>query len=609
MRYAIVHWRYWFGRVDTRPVAIFRILLALLLLKDAFYHLFLARTFYSDEGILPRSALFDGLVRANRFSLMDAVGSAEAAIVVFVIWIVVLIALLMGYRARLMAILNYVLILSIHERNGDILTAADTVMRVFSFWLMFAPMNRHYAIDAVRERWMRYRVTGSVGALRPDESGRMAFALPVRMLQLQLVLIYACTGYLKLIGDVWLSGDVLHYVRQLETLLLPGGVWLYSVLPEWALKAGSYYALFAEVAIPILLVFPLWSRRLRLAAFVLALGLHGGIALTMAIPDFSVVMLIGFALFFEPDWLERGARWLRVSVPAVTLPHPVERYSPLWMLLAVIPPQRVRDDMHSNQSALLMDGWTVVRNGEMLRGREAWNALFSQLSFSRLWGWALMFPGVRRVIWRSMGWGVRHWLTVPLQAPVPYADARVLAVRAAMALVLIPLMVLVVWWNAYATLAYTTDKQIEAPPAVDLIWYSGLWQYWDMFAPLPMQLDGWLMIPGQFENGVQLDLMSGSDVDPERAMRWYWGPEMRWEKFEENVFRYQNEALLGAWGSYLCRTYNEERAAVRGTRLATLQIQHVFRRSFPPGGAPNAYEIETLWFHWCFDEYAPDGEG
>ena len=68
--------RFWLGEVDSRPLALFRICYAALLLKDALYHLPLAERLYSDQGILPRYALFSLRYASYRFSLMDALGPA-----------------------------------------------------------------------------------------------------------------------------------------------------------------------------------------------------------------------------------------------------------------------------------------------------------------------------------------------------------------------------------------------------------------------------------------------------------------------------------------------------------------------------------------------------
>ncbi|MCI0349187.1 MAG: hypothetical protein L0Z53_07160 [Acidobacteriales bacterium] len=74
---------YWFGQIDSRPLSVFRIVFALLLLKDALYHLPLAGLFYSDAGLVPRAVLLDGLARPERFSLMDALGHEWIAAVFF----------------------------------------------------------------------------------------------------------------------------------------------------------------------------------------------------------------------------------------------------------------------------------------------------------------------------------------------------------------------------------------------------------------------------------------------------------------------------------------------------------------------------------------------
>ena len=53
-----------------------------------------------------------------------------------------------------------------------------------------------------------------------------------------------------------------------------------------------------------------WARA---SGLLLTAALHLGIALTMSIPDFSVVMWISYILFFEPSWvlwLERHLRRL-----------------------------------------------------------------------------------------------------------------------------------------------------------------------------------------------------------------------------------------------------------------------------------------------------------
>jgi hypothetical protein len=519
-----LHWRYWFGELETRWVAVFRILFSMLLLKDAIYHIFLARLFYSDDGIVPRGAFFSGMARDYRFSLMDAIASEQGAILFFLVWIVVIILLMLGYRVRLMAILNYILLLSVHERDVFVLTGADTMMRAMAFWLMFAPIGQHYSLDALRRKSQSY----------PQESS--AFALPIRLLQWQLITVYICTSYLKMIGSIWMNGETLNYVLQLDTFILPFGEWMRTWSPE-LLKVFSFGALFAEMMIPFFLLFPLYWRWSRLLAFLLALGLHGGIALMLAIPDFSIVMLISFVLFFDPMWL-------------------------VWL-----------ERRFANQF-------------ERIEGRFA-----SILHY--------LYP--------------QHWKPVSRR---PYHAVM-------LSLVLVPIFLMLIWWNAHETSNYNDDtyQGIQAPypyalpyppePYIGFVFAGenflrliGIWQYWDMFSPLPIQHDGYFVIKGEFEDGTFLDILSGRPLEEGYVNRWYWGPEMRFEKFEENVYAVRNERLMASWGDFFCREY-ETRPV--GQRLARLEMQYHRTNLHSPIDPPNEPFIDTIWYHWCFEEYAPQG--
>jgi hypothetical protein len=127
-----------------------------------------------------------------------------------------------------------------------------------------------------------------------------------------------------------------------------------------------------------------------------------------------------------------------------------------------------------------------------------------------------------------------------------------------------------------------------------------------MFAPVPLQKDCWIRIPGQFENGTQVDLFDpqateSTTIPP--AIKW--GPEMRWQKYISNIYDAPNDNLLRAWGRYYCRLYNTTRNLPKGARLATLEIHYMYRRVHKYGEVTSPLQDDLLWSHWCFEEYAP----
>jgi hypothetical protein len=445
-------------QVDARPAALFRILLGLLLLKDAIYRLWIVTPFYSDDGIVPRSVIAE-IGRVTRWSFMDALGADWQVTLFLWLWIVVLIAMIVGYHTRIMTVLNFILLVSLHERNVYILTGADTALRVFSFWLIWIECGRVYSLDTRQTR-------GTIAAF------------PVWALRIQVSLIYFTTAYLKWLGEPWRQGEALHYVLQLETILLPPGALLREIAPETLLRALSHAALLIETLLPIFLLMPM---RWRWIGIGLGVSLHLGIALTLAIPDFSWVMILSYVIMLRGD-----------PIPMTT--QPSSRFNPLYLGL-------------------------------------------------------------------------------------------------------IPFLLIVLWWNIDQLGRYDSRPYPPIPPAIaDVVEYLGIWQFWDLYAPIPYQVDGRMTVIGTFENGYQVDLLREPPptMPPDGVL---WGPLMRWKKFEEVLFNNQHQPILRAWAAYYCTHHNRDYTA--GSYLATVEINFVFRRSHPPGHPRYAQQIVTLWRHDC----------
>jgi hypothetical protein len=132
--------------------------------------------------------------------------------------------------------------------------------------------------------------------------------------------------------------------------------------------------------------------------------------------------------------------------------------------------------------------------------------------------------------------------------------------------------------------------------------YSGLAQNWSMFAPYPTTYDGWIIIPGKFEDGMILDLRTGRPVT-NIEYRVFVGPDIRWKKYESNLMEDRQDQLLNAWAGYYCQHYNEKLMRPEGTRLATLEIIFRAQNSHAPGQPENPWYDTLLWKHWCYDKY------
>ena len=278
---------FWFGEADIAPVALFRILFGAQLF-NWFWQLFPNITaFFTDEGILPRraQALSDG----DRLSLLNLSGDWWFVAIIWLVSCVVALALTLGWHTRVMSLLAFVLVSSFSWRDPLILDGSDLVFRLVPLWLAFTPAG---------DRW-------SIDALRRDASVTRGWALPIRILELQIAWIYLATGLEKLGGIDWINGTAAYYALQLEYTFARPWAHAFAVDPILS-HLISWYTIAVELAFLPLAMFP--SQRTRLVAALGATAMQLGILVLMNVGNFPLVMLASGVLFVPPDWIRRITR-------------------------------------------------------------------------------------------------------------------------------------------------------------------------------------------------------------------------------------------------------------------------------------------------------------
>lgn len=274
---------FWLGEIDIAPVAFFRILYGLQLF-NWFWQLYPNLTaFFTDEGIFPRGQLL--AFYPERLSLLNLVGEWWQVALIWAFACVVALALTVGWRTKLACFLAFVLIVSFQWRNPLILDGSDLVFRFVPLWLMFTNAGGLWSIDALR---------------RPQPSTGRGWALPVRILELQVGWIYLATGIEKVAGSLWVDGTAAYYALQLEHTF--GRWWARPIaLQPVLVKIISWATIAVELGFLPLAMIP--SRITRLIAVVAAGGLHFGILTMMNVGNFPVIMLSTLVLFLPPSWV------------------------------------------------------------------------------------------------------------------------------------------------------------------------------------------------------------------------------------------------------------------------------------------------------------------
>ncbi|GLZ56083.1 HTTM domain-containing protein [Actinomycetospora sp. NBRC 106378] len=291
VRAALVAWnRFWFEPTDTTPLALFRIAFGVVATLWTLSHLPDLFTFLGPNGVLPSPRPLESW----QWGLLNLNSSVLAVSVVWLATLLAAVALTVGRRPRLAAAIVFVGILSIERRNSYVLNNGDDLLRYLAFYLMLAPSGAALSLD----RWRRDRASFWTAELRAPWA--------LRLLQIQLSLIYVSTVWAKLQGDTWRNGTAVTYALRVQdiTRFPPPDALLGSVVvSEWL----TFGTLLLELSLGVLV----WNRRAR--PYVIALGvlMHLLIAVGVIVGFFSAGMLCLYLVFLSPEAARRVIMWFR----------------------------------------------------------------------------------------------------------------------------------------------------------------------------------------------------------------------------------------------------------------------------------------------------------
>ena len=232
----------WPWLVLPEPVeraAALRIITAICVLFDIFV-LYLPNfeTLYGKGGF-GDPALFDAMFSRPywRWSLLRIMSPGWLA----GIWIAATVALLVGFRPRLAALIGWMCALSFMNGNLFAHNGGDRLKVFLLLMLTFLPSDGRWAI---RLHPAARTATGRV----------CIYPWPLRLMMIQLVIIYFLNGYYKILGEQWRRGDVMIDVAGNSS-------WAhfspdFMPLPMFCFRLLAWGTLVWELGFPILAFLP-----------------------------------------------------------------------------------------------------------------------------------------------------------------------------------------------------------------------------------------------------------------------------------------------------------------------------------------------------------------
>ena len=135
--------------IDYRSLALFRFSIAALSIYDLLIAWPFLRDFYTDWGILPRSALFSSSSWSYHYVSIYNISGVPAVInILFVVHLIVSLMLLFGFKTRLATFLTWFFTISLIARNPMVVTGGYVMFRLGLFWAIFLPLGARWSIDS-----------------------------------------------------------------------------------------------------------------------------------------------------------------------------------------------------------------------------------------------------------------------------------------------------------------------------------------------------------------------------------------------------------------------------------------------------------------------------
>ena len=275
--------------VDPRPLAWFRCWFGLLSLVNLWLLWPDMSMWLGDDGVLPPHVHRE-MIGDTRISIFMLTGYSDLAIgLIRGLSLAGGLGLVLGVFPRCAAACVWLATVSYAWRNMDILHSGDNLIRIGTFFLIFARSGEALALPrAVSRRLFPQAASDPVASYEPVP------AWPQRILQLQLCILYLTAGIWKAMGPTWRNGTAVGLVLQL-------GEFQRFPIPDFFLtplmsQVFTYGTLAFELGFPVLI----WIPRLRLPVLLAGLVFHAGLDWVMNVQLFQWQITAYYLLWLKP---------------------------------------------------------------------------------------------------------------------------------------------------------------------------------------------------------------------------------------------------------------------------------------------------------------------
>jgi hypothetical protein len=256
---------------------------------------------FSQKGPVPAQPGTDfHWVQKYQWGIFQYLTSDTAILIGWILLLLAAVSLLVGWHSRLAAVLVWVLFLSFIRRNPSVFNYGDLVIAITALILALSACGAALSLDQ-RRRTGRFW------------SAEHRARWPVRLMQVELSLIYLFSAQTKLLSDAWNDGSAVSFPWRTfhDWAIVPVPPWIAE--NPFLVNVATWGTMALEFALALLV----WNRRLRYWVLAAGVVMHVLIWLNLSVWFFGLAMFVLYLAWVPwetvrdmPDWL-KGA-WSRL---------------------------------------------------------------------------------------------------------------------------------------------------------------------------------------------------------------------------------------------------------------------------------------------------------
>lgn len=270
---------WWTEPVRAERLAALRIGLAAVLLLDVLWTYLPYAHDYFGPGSLGAAEVFANRVQAPRWnwSPLRLIADPRMLDGAMIAWAGAALLLLVGWWTRFAAVVAWIMAVSVMNLNYYLHNGGDRVRTIALLYLVLAPCGAVWSLD----HWLAVRRRRE----SPAEGLVFVYPWPLRLLFIQMGIVYFFSGIFKWRGESWHAGSTMHYVMG----DLAWTRWSFAQFPApyWLTQGLTWITLVWELGFPLLVCL----RPTRTITLLIGVAFHVGTGILLELGFFPLYML------------------------------------------------------------------------------------------------------------------------------------------------------------------------------------------------------------------------------------------------------------------------------------------------------------------------------